>query len=57
VFTAIRGEVFDLTQVATTHQRVVPVVPLKSILKYGGLIADNLFPVQVRSYLFFLGGN
>jgi hypothetical protein len=47
VFTAIRGEVFDLTQVATTHQRVVPVVPQKMILKYGGLVADNIFPVQV----------
>jgi chitin synthase len=47
VYTAIRGEVFDLTEVADTHQRIIPVVPEKSILKYGGVIADNLFPVQV----------
>ena len=29
------------------HLRVVPVVPEKSVLKYGGTIADDLFPVQV----------
>lgn len=52
VYTAIRGEVFDLTQVAATHQRVIPVVPEKSILKYGGVAADNIFPVQV-CYLSF----
>lgn len=53
VYTAVRGEVFDLTQVAATHQRIVPVVPVKNILKYGGLIADNLFPVQVSSFIAF----
>ncbi|KAI0089472.1 glycosyltransferase family 2 protein [Irpex rosettiformis] len=49
VYTAIRGEVFDLTQVASTHQRIIPVVPQKSILKYGGVLADNIFPVQVSA--------
>jgi chitin synthase len=49
VFTSIAGEVFDLTQIAATHQRIVSVVPVKSILKYGGAPADAIFPVQVRS--------
>lgn len=52
VYTAIRGEVFDLTQVAETHERIIPVVPEKSILKYGGVVADNLFPVQVSLHTF-----
>jgi len=47
VLTAIRGEVFDLTSVAQTHQRIVGVVPMKTILKYGGEVADAIFPVQV----------
>jgi chitin synthase len=47
VFVSIRGEVFDLTQVAETHNRIVPVVTKKSVLKYGGTSADDLFPVQV----------
>ena len=47
VYVSIRGEVFDLTQVAQTHLRVVPVVTEKSVLSYGGTIVDNLFPVQV----------
>ena len=53
VYVGIRGEVFDLTQVAQTHLRVVPVVPEKSVLKYGGTIADDLFPVQVICPLVF----
>ncbi len=48
VYVGIRGEVFDLTQVARTHLRIVPVVSEKSIVKYGGTIADDLFPVQVN---------
>lgn len=48
VYTSIRGEVFDLTEVARTHNRVVDVVPVKTILKYGGGSADKIFPVQVR---------
>ncbi|KAH7883110.1 glycosyltransferase family 2 protein [Phlebopus sp. FC_14] len=49
VYTSIRGEVFDLTQIAATHQRVVSVVPTKSILQYGGTAADAIFPVQVSA--------
>jgi len=49
VYTSIRGEVFDLTNIAATHQRVVGVVPAKTILKYGGQSADNIFPVQVSA--------
>ncbi|KAG6372222.1 hypothetical protein JVT61DRAFT_8022 [Boletus reticuloceps] len=49
VYAAIRGEVFDLTQVASTCQRVVSVIPTKSILQYGGQDATNLFPVQVSA--------
>ena len=48
VNTSVRGEVFDLTTVAATHQRVVGVVPTKAILKYSGQSTDNIFPVQVR---------
>ena len=47
VLVAIRGEVFDLTTIVATHQRVVGVVPSKAILKYGGQVADAIFPVQV----------
>lgn len=47
VYTSIRGEVFDLTDVATTHEQIINVVPSKSILAYGGVAADNIFPVQV----------
>ncbi|KAI6130624.1 glycosyltransferase family 2 protein [Pisolithus croceorrhizus] len=49
VYTSIRGEVFDLTAVAATHQRVVSVVPTKSVLQYGGMAADAIFPVQVSA--------
>lgn len=51
VYTSIRGEVFDLTSIAHTHNRVVGVVPEKAILKYGGQSADSIFPVQVRPFL------
>ncbi|KAL4248592.1 TRAFAC class myosin-kinesin ATPase superfamily protein [Abortiporus biennis] len=49
VYTSIRGEVFDLTKIAQTHQLQVNVVPAKSILKYGGTSADAIFPVQVSA--------
>ncbi|KAF8905955.1 glycosyltransferase family 2 protein [Gymnopilus junonius] len=49
VLTSVRGEVFDLTSVAQTHQRIVGVVPVKTILKYGGEVADSIFPVQVSA--------
>ena len=51
VYTAIRGEVFDLSITAARHLRTVSVVPTKSLLTYGGAIADDLFPVQVRPSL------
>lgn len=54
VYTSIRGEVFDLNQIAFTHARIVSVVPEKSILKYGGISADNIFPVQVSSSLLYV---
>jgi chitin synthase len=47
VYTSIRGEVFDLTTLVATHERVVGVVPAKAILTYGGAAADGIFPVQV----------
>ena len=53
VYTAIRGEVFDLTTAAATHQTVVSVIPTKTILNYGGVDASALFPVQVRRLLSF----
>ncbi|KAF8625844.1 hypothetical protein AX17_006740 [Amanita inopinata Kibby_2008] len=49
VFTAVRGEIFDLTTVAATHARIVNVVPTKSVLKYGGKVTDDLFPVQISA--------
>jgi chitin synthase len=48
-FTAIRGEVFDLNNLANAHARIVSVVPKKSIMKYAGIDATNLFPVQVSA--------
>ena len=47
IYTSIRGEVFDLTSIAATHQRIIPVVPEKSLFKYGGIASDDIFPVQV----------
>ena len=49
VYTSIRGEVFDLTDLIPFHERVVNVVPSKSILTYGGTAADAIFPVQVSA--------
>ncbi|GLB39511.1 putative TRAFAC class myosin-kinesin ATPase superfamily, myosin family protein [Lyophyllum shimeji] len=54
---SIRGEVFDLNWIAAAHQRVVGVVPTKAILKYGGQVADNLFPVQVSALCDGIDGN
>lgn len=53
VFVGIRGEVFDLGHLATVHLSKVPVVPVKSLMKYGGTQADNLFPVQASLISFF----
>src|SRR6202042_1905291 len=40
-------------QIAFTHNRIVTVVPEKSILKYGGVSSDNIFPVQVSTTLVY----
>ncbi|CCM03060.1 uncharacterized protein FIBRA_05180 [Fibroporia radiculosa] len=48
-YTSIHGEVFDLTEVAAQHERVVPVIPVKSILNYAGEAADDIFPLQVSA--------
>ncbi|KAJ7473492.1 glycosyltransferase family 2 protein [Mycena latifolia] len=50
VYTAVRGEVFDLNTITSLHSRIVSVVPAKTILKtYGGGLADDIFPVQVSA--------
>lgn len=54
-FITIRGEVFDLTGIARSHSRSVPVVPSKLVLKYGGTDASNLFPVQVSGFVAIFG--
>ena len=54
VYVSIRGEVFDLTRIAADHERTIRVVPSKSILNYGGGPADNIFPVQVCSFVCLL---
>lgn len=55
VYTSIRGEVFDLTGVAATHLRIVPVVTTTTMLKtYGGTSSDDIFPVQVCCHVIVL---
>ncbi|KAG9095195.1 hypothetical protein FS749_010895 [Ceratobasidium sp. UAMH 11750] len=49
VYVSIRGEVFDLTQLAVIHALKVQVVPTKSVLAYGGTDVSKLFPVQVSA--------
>lgn len=44
---SIRGEVFDLTSFAGVHYPSV--VPTRSVQRYGGLDASNIFPVQVSA--------
>lgn len=48
-YTAIRGEVFDLTNLVTMHRSAVSVVPSKSVLSYAGVDATDVFPVQVNA--------
>lgn len=48
-YVAIRGEVFDLSSLAPNHLTAVSVVPTKSVMKYGGLDASDIFPVQVSA--------
>lgn len=47
-YTAIRGEVFDLTGLFQIHLTAVSVVPEKTVMTFGGTDATSLFPVQVR---------
>ncbi|KAI6152562.1 glycosyltransferase family 2 protein [Pisolithus tinctorius] len=49
VYMLNRGEVFDLTAVAVVHQRVFSMVSTKSVLQYGGMASDAIFPVQVST--------
>ncbi|KAG9027121.1 hypothetical protein FRB95_008118 [Tulasnella sp. JGI-2019a] len=49
LFTAIRGEVFDLTAMEDYHFLKVPVVTKKSLETYSGIDATDLFPVQVNA--------
>ncbi|KAG6837153.1 hypothetical protein H0H93_013743 [Arthromyces matolae] len=57
VLTSVRGEIFDLTTIAALHQRVVGVIPASAILKYGGQVADDIFPVQVSALCNGVDGN
>ena len=47
LFTAVRGEVFDLTKIMDYHFSRVPVVSKKTMQAYAGVDATNMFPVQV----------
>ncbi|KAH8602127.1 putative chitin synthase 8 [Bisporella sp. PMI_857] len=46
-YVAIRGQVFDLSDFAPSHYPTI--IPQKSILKYAGLDATGLFPVQLSA--------
>jgi len=46
-YVAIRGLVFDLSEFAPNHYPYI--IPEKSLLKYAGLDATGLFPVQVSA--------
>ena len=48
-YTAIRGEVFDLTDIMQVHLTTVSVVPEKTVMKYSGVDASGIFPVQVSA--------
>ncbi|KAG8895612.1 hypothetical protein FRB99_000429, partial [Tulasnella sp. 403] len=49
LFTAVRGEVFDLTKLSDYHFARVPVVQKKTLQAYAGEDATALFPVQVNA--------
>lgn len=51
--TAIRGEVFNLNGIAATHLTTISIIPIKSIMKYAGVSADAIFPVQVRAFYMY----
>ncbi|CAO1629389.1 unnamed protein product [Parajaminaea phylloscopi] len=48
-YTAIRGEVFDLTNILTMHRSAVSVVANTQLLAYAGTDSTSLFPVQVNA--------
>lgn len=56
LYTAIRGEVFDLSSIQDYHYSRVPVVPKQGLQQYSGIDATDLFPVQV-SFLLRFGDN
>ena len=43
----IRGEIFDLRKLSNVH--TPSVVPQRSVVRYGGIDASNIFPVQVNA--------
>ncbi|EPS36640.1 hypothetical protein H072_9862 [Dactylellina haptotyla CBS 200.50] len=47
IYTAIRGEVFDLGSFSTHHYP--PIVKPEALLNYGGRDASKIFPVQVSA--------
>ncbi|KAG8923717.1 hypothetical protein FRC02_010963 [Tulasnella sp. 418] len=49
MYTAIRGEVFDLTRISEYHSAILPMIPKKSLFKYAGIDATGIFPVQVSA--------
>lgn len=48
-YTAVRGEVFDLTNILTMHRSAVSVVSDTRLLAYAGTDSTSLFPVQVNA--------
>jgi len=54
-YVAIRGQVFDLSDFAPNHYPKI--IPQKSLLKYAGLDATALFPVQLSSLCQGVNGN
>ncbi len=48
-FTAIRGEVFNLNTITQMHLASIDVVPSRSVMKYAGVDATAIFPVQVNA--------
>ncbi|KAK3390556.1 chitin synthase-like protein [Podospora didyma] len=48
-YASIRGQVFDIGNVANNHYPADPVVKGKDIRQYGGLDITSLFPVQVSA--------
>ena len=49
LFTAVRGEVFDLTDLMDYHFSRVPVISKKTMQAYAGVDSTDLFPIQVNA--------